>query len=89
MGADGEDDGSATITPRRHAAAAKRLLRAALTNGSRHGRDRTLDNLMREGPRNGELREALDCMRYQVLSNGIGSDNDGMVSSNRVFVFSV
>lgn len=45
----------------------------------------TLDVLVREGPRNGDIKGGLECMRYQVLSNGVGSDHDGMVCLSRAF----
>ena len=61
--------------PRNHAVVTKKLV----TPGSHARRDMTLDALVREGPRNGNVEEGLDCIRYQVLSNGVGSDHDGMV----------
>ena len=55
---------------------AKKLVSAGL-NGGKTGT--TLETLVREGPRNGNIFEGLQSMRYQVLSNGVASDTDGMV----------
>ncbi len=65
--------------PRSHAAA-KRVVTAGL-NGN--AKNTTLDALLRDGPRHGNIKEGLECMRYQVLSNGVGSDHDGMVGRFR------
>lgn len=40
----------------------------------------TLDSLIRDGPPNGEISTALRDMRYIVLTDGVLSDSDGMVS---------
>lgn len=39
----------------------------------------TLDNLLRDGPPNGNVEEGLQELRYLVLSNCVDSDSDGMV----------
>lgn len=39
----------------------------------------TLDNLLRDGPPNGNTEEGLQELRYLVLSNRVDSDSDGMV----------
>lgn len=39
-----------------------------------------LDRLIREGPPDGNLTEALDSVRLKILDQGIKSDTDGMVS---------
>ena len=61
--------------PQRHHAATKKMV----TSGSSGNKGLSLDVLVREGPRNGDIKGGLECMRYQVLSNGVGSDHDGMV----------
>lgn len=47
--------------------------------GCMNAKGTTLDGLVREGPRYGHLLEGLHSMRFQVLSNGVASDGDGMV----------
>ena len=64
--------------PHRHHAATKKMV----TSGSSGSKGLSLDVLVREGPRSGDIRGGLECMRYQVLSNGVGSDHDGMVCSS-------
>ncbi|KAI9885203.1 MAG: Sulfate permease 2 [Watsoniomyces obsoletus] len=69
----------------RNHAAPKRVVTAGLNGNTKN---MTLDALLRDGPRNGNIKEGLECMRYQVLSNGVGSDHDGM-SSLRIYVWLV
>ena len=61
-------------SPRRNAVA-KRIVGA----GSSGSRQATLDGLLRDGPFNGDLKTGLRDMRYLVLTDGVLSDNDGMV----------
>ena len=71
-------------TPQNHAVVIKKVV----TPGSYARRNMTLDALVREGPRNGNIEEGLDYIRYQVLSNGVGSDHDGMVGTGQARMFS-
>jgi cell cycle arrest protein BUB2 len=55
--------------------------RPARKTGSGVGIKRSLlENLVRDGPQNGNTKEALQELKYLVLSTGVDADGDGMVS---------
>lgn len=57
--------------------------RPARKTGSGVGIKRSfLENLVRDGPQHGNTKEALQELKYLVLSTGVDADGDGMVSVN-------
>lgn len=60
--------------------------RPARKTGSGVGIKRSfLENLVRDGPQHGNTKEALQELKYLVLSTGVDADGDGMVSVNLCF----
>jgi cell cycle arrest protein BUB2 len=56
--------------------------RPARKTGSGVGIKRSLlENLVRDGPHNGNTKQALQELKYLVLSTGVDADGDGMVSA--------
>lgn len=69
------------------AAAAPAQRRPARKNGSGVGVKRSLlENLLRDGPQNGKTREALQELKYLVLSYRVDADGDGMVRAVQVML---
>ncbi|KAI0164718.1 rab-GTPase-TBC domain-containing protein [Xylariaceae sp. FL1272] len=60
--------------------------RAALSRTPSAVDDMSLNQLMREGPPDGQINNALAKMREKVLMEGVKSDSDGM-SSNRIYIW--
>lgn len=57
--------------------------RPARKTGSGVGVKRSLlENLLRDGPQNGKSREALQELKYLVLSSRVDADGDGMVRAS-------
>lgn len=51
--------------------------------GKNNSEQVTLDSLIRDGPHSGDIAAALRDMRYLILTDGVLSDGDGMVSHDR------
>ncbi|KAJ5156963.1 uncharacterized protein N7482_008063 [Penicillium canariense] len=74
------------VTP---AAPAPTQRRPARKTGSGVGIKRSLlENLVRDGPQNGDTHEALQELKYLVLSTRVDADGDGM-SPYRVYLWSI
>jgi cell cycle arrest protein BUB2 len=69
-------------------AAAKRIISgfSSSSAASSGGKKTSLDILLREGPPRGDIAEGLQDLRYLVLTDGVGSNADGM-SSLRIYIW--
>lgn len=85
----GRANSDAPILPQLTAAAAAMSSIALRNSGALGGRTAydhiPLEKLIRDGPPDGDWDNAVECARMKVLQQEIKSDNDGMVSSHKIW----
>lgn len=81
----GRANSDAPIVHQLQALGAKRSLRSLLKRTNAAANGLSLQQLLRDGPPDGDVVGALESARIKILDEGIKSDGDGMVSLSETF----